>query len=378
MTVTVSTSGPNGRLKKQTMLVHRMVMLAFTADEQPPGYDTVGHANRIRDDNCLTNLRWATPEQQNANCDMVFKTEVRSSHGVVLSMQMQTLSYAITHTRFASCMLSTTLWLECTSVLSTMSRLAFCCSGVAQRRLVRRPRMRFALIHRVTPRRLLVGLEGKHDHPVHEHSLLLQAAVGTACRDGHRYVSVLVFVLRQYPAICVPHSSKGQRRVRNVQGGARRPALLLRLLLWLLLRLLLLLRMVQKSSKHPVLHVTGRSPPQLPNMHMRFNLALISFGDTLQEITCGYPSAGTIRYLDPFGGSSRVPWQRALRPAPLQPGAVQPAPPQPPPWQPPAPSPTPAPAWSARHSSTRTPHVAGASPPQVTNMHARSTRDASE
>ena len=53
----------NGKHKK--FLVHRLLALAFIPN--PEHKPTIDHINRIKDDNDLLNLRWATREEQDAN-----------------------------------------------------------------------------------------------------------------------------------------------------------------------------------------------------------------------------------------------------------------------------------------------------------------------
>lgn len=61
---------PNGYMRlfihKKNYSVHRLVAEAFieNLDQKP----TVDHVNRVRDDNRLFNLRWATHKEQNENC----------------------------------------------------------------------------------------------------------------------------------------------------------------------------------------------------------------------------------------------------------------------------------------------------------------------
>ena len=53
----------NGKHKK--FLVHRLLALAFIPN--PEHKPTIDHINRIKDDNDLLNLRWATMKEQRAN-----------------------------------------------------------------------------------------------------------------------------------------------------------------------------------------------------------------------------------------------------------------------------------------------------------------------
>jgi YesN/AraC family two-component response regulator len=65
---------------KKTFLVHRLVLKAF-GPEQPPD-TTCDHINRIKTDNRIENLRWATKEQQHANTKSVQGSE-NSFHKLV-------------------------------------------------------------------------------------------------------------------------------------------------------------------------------------------------------------------------------------------------------------------------------------------------------
>jgi len=49
------------------MPIHKIVMLTFVGPSQDPLKDTVDHINRVRSDNRLCNLRWATHVEQNTN-----------------------------------------------------------------------------------------------------------------------------------------------------------------------------------------------------------------------------------------------------------------------------------------------------------------------
>ncbi len=55
--------------KKKTHHVHRLVAVAFL--ENPNNYPTVDHKDRIKINNNLTNLQWASREMQNQNRDCV-------------------------------------------------------------------------------------------------------------------------------------------------------------------------------------------------------------------------------------------------------------------------------------------------------------------
>jgi len=51
--------------KVKSLLIHRLLALHFIPN--PENKPTVDHINRIRDDNRLYNLRWATSKEQNNN-----------------------------------------------------------------------------------------------------------------------------------------------------------------------------------------------------------------------------------------------------------------------------------------------------------------------
>jgi len=51
--------------KRLDVVVHRVVAMTFIPN--PEGKPSVDHKNRIRDDNRVDNLRWATPKEQNNN-----------------------------------------------------------------------------------------------------------------------------------------------------------------------------------------------------------------------------------------------------------------------------------------------------------------------
>lgn len=57
------------RIKKKNIYVHRLVAEAFF--ENPEGKKTVDHINRVRDDNRVQNLRWATAKEQRENSSSV-------------------------------------------------------------------------------------------------------------------------------------------------------------------------------------------------------------------------------------------------------------------------------------------------------------------
>jgi len=51
--------------KHKKFSIHRLLGIHFIPN--PDNKPTIDHINRIRDDNRLKNLRWATPEEQNEN-----------------------------------------------------------------------------------------------------------------------------------------------------------------------------------------------------------------------------------------------------------------------------------------------------------------------
>lgn len=70
-TVPVQVPGAYGGQAKTT--VHQVVAYTFLGD--PPSHDyTVDHINRVREDNCACNLRWASPTEQLSNREYVSHT----------------------------------------------------------------------------------------------------------------------------------------------------------------------------------------------------------------------------------------------------------------------------------------------------------------
>ena len=60
------------RVRSKTLLVHRLVAETFIPN--PEDKPTVDHINRVRDDNRVKNLRWATHREQMDNSTHVLKS----------------------------------------------------------------------------------------------------------------------------------------------------------------------------------------------------------------------------------------------------------------------------------------------------------------
>jgi hypothetical protein len=87
--------------KRYSKYVHRLVLKAF-GPEQPPN-TTVDHINRIKTDNRLENLRWATNRQQTDNSEMARGSKQHLSKLTESDIPKirKLLSMGITQTRIA-------------------------------------------------------------------------------------------------------------------------------------------------------------------------------------------------------------------------------------------------------------------------------------
>lgn len=69
--------------KNKTFKIHRLVALAFIPNPSPNNYDIINHKNKIRNDNCVSNLEWCDCKYNNQYSRAIAVYQYDTNHNLI-------------------------------------------------------------------------------------------------------------------------------------------------------------------------------------------------------------------------------------------------------------------------------------------------------